>query len=587
MALLRQTPADGKQHLQYVPGGVPTPARSLTNSSLNSEGTSTAERPEKMKDVSLRIRGTSKMNVRGRRKRMQSELDAEISGADKRQRNSGPDGAQVLPQSAASSSALPPAVHHSARDEEVARWSQAAPQCVRTSFKNGLEDMFRRLASKPVNRLREVLQRFAQRRAGGDPEGSSLAWMESFVVAIMAVDLGVHIHGPSSTHTSGDCTLLPNTGKDAAASFEDDHVPVVGTRQQTLRISAGRAAAAAGIHPFTDVGELFLELVYQDLPELLIRDAAVAGVEVISGEEEKERLLEKSGVANVLRAILDGATRSQTVMQAQAAREAIERTVKSAKLEGSLTDDEAAELLNALQLDINLDFGERHEDSALAAYEARVGARNYGDQHRVKVAMPRGGPAEALARFPSPGSACRSSIEAAAASSNSKAAAGSSTVEAGQIDAAEDAFFYITGFTDGIVDIPREASANGQMETLVVEMKHRMGKVRDPPNIYDVVQLSTYCHALGCARGDLVQCLRNDATAAGSSHELHITRLNFALGSPDRQGFDEHVLPSLYKMAAAVYEVRSNDRLRLELLKAADPAARTALVGQLVPHLDR
>lgn len=35
-------------------------------------------------------------------------------------------------------------------------------------------------------------------------------------------------------------------------------------RKGVLRISAGRAAAVAGIHPYAEVGEIFLELLYQD-----------------------------------------------------------------------------------------------------------------------------------------------------------------------------------------------------------------------------------------------------------------------------------------------------------------------------------
>merc|ERR1719379_2568013 len=82
-------------------------------------------------------------------------------------------------------------------------------------------------------------------------------------------------------------------------------------QQKKLRISAGKAAIAAGIHPYTDVGDLFLELLYQDLPELLLHDAALAGVEVISNADERERLLEKSGAAMVLEAILKDATRAE------------------------------------------------------------------------------------------------------------------------------------------------------------------------------------------------------------------------------------------------------------------------------------
>merc|ERR1719498_395579 len=101
---------------------------------------------------------------------------------------------------------------------------------------------------------------------------------------MLARSLGVHISKPKAA-----APLSSTTGPALAP------IPLVGSRRQILRISAGRAAAAAGIHPYTDVGEVFLELLYQDLPELLLHDAALAGVEVISNADERERLLEKSG----------------------------------------------------------------------------------------------------------------------------------------------------------------------------------------------------------------------------------------------------------------------------------------------------
>ena len=61
---------------------------------------------------------------------------------------------------------------------------------------------------------------------------------------------------------------------------------------------------------------------------------------------------------------------------------------------------------------------------------------------------------------------------------------------------AQEPYLLLTGFTDGIVDIPTPGAA-AATETLVVEMKHRMGRIQDPPNIYDVVQLCTYCRILG------------------------------------------------------------------------------------------
>jgi len=117
----------------------------------------------------------------------------------------------------------------------------------------------------------------------------------------------------------------------------------------------------------------------------------------------------------------------------------------------------------------------------------------------------------------------------------------------------------------------------------VVEVKHRMGRIKDPPEIYDVVQLCTYCRALGCVRGDLVQCLRSKA--GGQSNVLHVTRIDFSEGSPDRKGWDEQILPKLYDLAAAIYAAREDKAFRLRLL-AAEPELRRQIVAEACPHMD-
>merc|ERR1719445_2748761 len=62
--------------------------------------------------------------------------------------------------------------------------------------------------------------------------------------------------------------------------------------------------------------------------------------------------------------------------------------------------------------------------------------------------------------------------------------------------------------------------------------KHRMGKIRDPPNIYDVVQLASYCRVFGLVEGVLVQCLRGEL-AGGDVGQLHVMPLDFSEGSTD------------------------------------------------------
>ncbi|CAK9076891.1 unnamed protein product [Durusdinium trenchii] len=150
-----------------------------------------------------------------------------------------------------------------------------------------------------------------------------------------------------------------------------------------LRVSAGRAAAVAGIHCYADVGEVFLELLYQDQPELLLADAQLAGVEVVSPQLERARLVEKSGEATGLEAALKAAQEAQNVEAAEGARSQLRDLVAKAKADGRITAEEAAELQQTLELEVNLDFGARHEDSAIERYEKKVGSKVYGQQQRL------------------------------------------------------------------------------------------------------------------------------------------------------------------------------------------------------------
>merc|ERR1740129_1934330 len=350
--------------------------------------------------------------------------------------------------------------------------------------------------------------------------------------------------------------------------------PVQERLQKRLRtgdrgIGKGREAAACGIHPYTDIGDLFLEFVYQDLPDLLLRDADAVGVTIVSPVAERARLLAKSGEVDALETALRSAATATWVETAREAQKVVAHHVAVAQTAGRLSVAEAEELRRTLELEVNLEFGARHEDAAVEAYEIQSGRSVYGQQRRVSLPLPKAGAAEALAHtlppmrddpLPQDGPVADEGISSG------------------------DAYFLLTGFVDGLVDIPRK-DASG-LQTAVVEVKHRMGKIRDPPNIYDVVQLASYCRVFGLVEGVLVQCLREEL-AGGDVGQLHVMPLDFSEGSTDRKGWDEHVLPGLYKMAAAVYAARADEATRYRLLAAGSPEERASFVAELCPHLGR
>lgn len=572
-----------------------------------------------VRDVGLRLKGMQRMEVRGRRKhRVADSSNASSVSATEGEPSEKKMRTDELPADLTTES-------------ELHRWLKVAPAAAHKTFSTGPEAVLRRLSRQPAQKIKGVLQSCSRRRAQGDRDVDVLTWMEGFLVAILAKDFGVHVRmtlegpvdavAPARDDPDDSVELIsesyapcPSKQGQAAAmpskparllrapSWGNGAAP-----RQTLRISAGRAASAAGIHPFTDMGEFFLEMVYQDLPELLLKDSALVEVEIVSKQDERERLLEKSGEVTVLEEILRQGAKSVGLEGIRAARDAVGKAIANSVKAQRLTADESAELRNTLEMELNLGFGMLHEDAAIAAYEARVGMPVYGDQYRIQVAMPCGGPQEALAQsFPPTGTGNKQNIDAKAAAAAAKRAA---TKAAGNVENVEEdrPYFLLTGFTDGIVDVPKNASApsrcrpspeqqkqrltsapayTGQLETLVVEVKHRMGKIQDPPNIYDVVQLCCYCRVLGCARGDLVQCLRDGPGLDAGVGELHVTRIDFTEGSADRDGFDKHVLPAMYEVARAVYAVRDDEMARLRLL-AATPEERLNLIGCLCPHLQK
>eukprot|EP00747_Dinoflagellata_sp_TGD_P193844 gnl/TRDRNA2_/TRDRNA2_60573_c0_seq2.p1 gnl/TRDRNA2_/TRDRNA2_60573_c0~~gnl/TRDRNA2_/TRDRNA2_60573_c0_seq2.p1 ORF type:complete len:564 (+),score=84.74 gnl/TRDRNA2_/TRDRNA2_60573_c0_seq2:195-1694(+) len=419
-----------------------------------------------LRDAALRVKGTSRMEVRPRRPRHEVTAHTlETSAAT-----------QVLV------STLGPGLSLSADTAEGRPSKQARTAAVR--LETGLD------------------------QPGLDQPGASTPW---------------HLQDSDEHETVAELksSSVTKTGNaSCAVTIEDsdeDEVTVQNAdpSRQILRISAGKAAAVAGLNPFSDVGELFLELLYQDRPNLLLRDAALVGVELVSPAAERARLLSKSGASEALEMILQEASTVSDVKAAYALLQKATQMVGVSETAARLTAEEAADLRRTIQSEINVGFGAQHEDAALRAYEARVGCKVYGEQRRIQVALPQAGPAEALAvAFPACGKA-----------------------PSAECGSEENPYFLLTGFVDGLIDLP-SANAVESGETLVVEVKHRMNRIKDPPEVYDIIQLCSYCRAMGSVRGDLVQCLRQQGeacdagAAAGSSGILHISRVDFSETGP-------------------------------------------------------
>eukprot|EP00929_Paragymnodinium_shiwhaense_P086442 TRINITY_DN46952_c0_g2_i1.p1 TRINITY_DN46952_c0_g2~~TRINITY_DN46952_c0_g2_i1.p1 ORF type:complete len:425 (-),score=103.32 TRINITY_DN46952_c0_g2_i1:410-1684(-) len=341
---------------------------------------------------------------------------------------------------------------------------------------------------------------------------------------------------------------------------------------QILRIPAGKAAAIAGLSRFDDVGELFMEFLYQDLSKLYVHDAALLGLEVelVSEESVRRDLVEKSGCAKLLEEVQKTAKAAEDAQAVNAACRKVDEVLKIPAPDSKLSDGELQELRKLLLKDIRCGYGSRREDPVLEAYEDIVRTRVYGKQRWLSQRLPKGGASEALATLCAP-------RRADAGGANEPQAA-----------VAKDAtYFKLVGKVDGFVDI----TVQGEASKVVVEVKNRTTRMVDPPEVNDVIQLCTYCRILGLEHGHLVQSLRTtrrDKQKQGTddTRDVLVSRLSFAAGSMHRKGWDGTVLPSLYAFADAIYAARRDDGLRYRLV-AADAAERQAIVESLCPHLAR
>ncbi len=191
---------------------------------------------------------------------------------------------------------------------------------------------------------------------------------------------------------------------------------------------------------------------------------------------------------------------------------------------------------------------------------------------------------------------------AAEAAEAARAAAGAAAKACEEMAEEQQSFFYLAGVVDGITDEevptpPRAIAGDHQaagepssptgsdgwtLQEIVVEVKNRVTAISDPPPFYDQLQLVTYCLMLGCAAGDLVQCVR-----ARCGSRIHVTRVGLN-DAPIRhaEAWRKHVLPRLYAFADAVHTWRRSPSLRHAYLLASEPARR-AMLEEALPHLPK
>jgi hypothetical protein len=148
-------------------------------------------------------------------------------------------------------------------------------------------------------------------------------------------------------------------------------------QQHSLRVSASNVAAMIGFHPWKNLPELLMNLVYQgrDGQRLLRRDSKLLGLTIVSEETILLQLAAKAGDSTRMALqsalqIKDGSKKVETVELAKTLKE---KVLQEAMKTGKLDKKELKVLSEGARSAVDTGYGTAHEDGALDLYEKQCG----------------------------------------------------------------------------------------------------------------------------------------------------------------------------------------------------------------------
>lgn len=312
-------------------------------------------------------------------------------------------------------------------------------------------------------------------------------------------------------------------------------------RNHSLRVSVSNLAALIGLHPYKDVPELVLSLVYQGSVgrALLRHDAALLGMVLTTPEEQLQQLARKAGstTQNALQTAMR--VTSDTVDAARSIKQAV---LTEAKQSGQLQGAEVKLLEEGVRSIVDTRHGTAHEDEALNEYERLTGwavrernaevksmAFTLSCENEVPTLSPIG-EAVSLYRNTNESLENKSSREC-----GSRADQKSDTRHPQQTGLDEEpqqtnaivvseryAFLYLLGSIDGLRDelaptdcmqTDNDGDSGWVLRSIVVECKHRMSRLYKDPPIYEQIQTIAYCFMYGTEHADILQVMRQQEEA--------------------------------------------------------------------------
>jgi hypothetical protein len=319
----------------------------------------------------------------------------------------------------------------------------------------------------------------------------------------------------------------------------------------------------AGLHPWKNLPDLLLNLVYQGRygQLLLERDSVLLGLTLVSEQAVLMQLAAKAGdsTRQALQAALQIKDGSKTVQSVELAKTIKERVLHEAKKTGKLAAKELKLLGEGARSAVDTGYGTAHEDGALDLYETQCGwpveqrnselrewpfAKLEDAPETNSQEQPR---TEKATVVPLAHASCanwKPAVEIPAVAKEEADPNSCSSKQATVEDLTKDdavvsdtvpsetarnkdlrPFFWILGSVDGIRDelapcATRSAGGDSPsdddswvLRKVVVECKHRMSRIHAVPPLYEQIQTTAYCLMHQVTEADIVQVLRKERVA--------------------------------------------------------------------------
>ncbi|EEC48531.1 predicted protein [Phaeodactylum tricornutum CCAP 1055/1] len=168
-----------------------------------------------------------------------------------------------------------------------------------------------------------------------------------------------------------------NDEYDTATLDDDELTRAFQHQSHSLRVSASNVAAMTGFHPWKNLPELAMNLVYQGrLGQALLRkDALLLGLQLTTEEQVLRDLAQQSGVSTqkALQSILQVKDGSKKVESVELAAKLKQRVLYEAVKSGKLNKEQLKTLQEGTRSAVDTGYGTHQEDDALNLYEKQCG----------------------------------------------------------------------------------------------------------------------------------------------------------------------------------------------------------------------